>query len=133
MLSNEARKALARNAVAVAGDRLKIIVHVGHTCTDDAVELQLNLVDHATTLSQPMTIELGYIVTPVKPPPPRYRNWRVYTPREVQWRDGKLVNALIHAGPECSQQFKVVYRNRVKMLNVHGNDSIEILMKDFKE
>ncbi|MBT3380282.1 MAG: hypothetical protein HN742_21110 [Lentisphaerae bacterium] len=39
MLSNDARKLLTRNAVDVAGDRLKIIAHVGHTCTDDAVEL----------------------------------------------------------------------------------------------
>lgn len=64
--------------------------------TDDAVELQLNLIDHATKLSEPMTVEFGYIVTPVKPPPPRYRNWRVYTPRKIQWRDGKLVNNGYH-------------------------------------
>ncbi|MCK5802468.1 MAG: hypothetical protein KAI66_06530, partial [Lentisphaeria bacterium] len=64
--------------------------------TDNAVELQLNLVDHATTLNEPMTVEFGYIVTPVRPPPPRHRNWRVYTPRKTQWRDGKLVNNGFH-------------------------------------
>ena len=39
MLSNEARKAVTSTAVDVAGDRLKVIAHVGHTCTDDAIEL----------------------------------------------------------------------------------------------
>ncbi|MBT3374132.1 MAG: hypothetical protein HN742_28425 [Lentisphaerae bacterium] len=68
--------------------------------TDDAVELQLNLIDHPTVLTEPVTIELGYIVTPVKPPPPRYRNWRVYTPRKATWRDGKLVNNGYHIAYE---------------------------------
>lgn len=61
MLSNEARKALARNAVDVAGDRLKVIVHVGHTCTDDAIELaRAAETDGAHAVSSVHPIYYGY-------------------------------------------------------------------------
>ena len=66
------------------------------THKEGCVELSLKLIDHAVELTTPVAIEFGFILTPVKPPPERYRNWRVYTPRQCQWRDGKLVNNGYH-------------------------------------
>jgi len=39
MLSDEERKLMAKEAVALARGRMKVIVHVGHICTDAAVDL----------------------------------------------------------------------------------------------
>jgi len=61
MLSNDARKELTRNAVDVAGDRLKVIAHVGHASTDDAVELaKAAEADGAHAVSSVHPIYYGY-------------------------------------------------------------------------
>jgi len=60
----------------------------------DAVELRLAFVDHPIELREALRIEFGFIATPVKPPPPRYRHWRVFNPRG-RWK-GNLIE---QAGP----------------------------------
>ena len=46
MLDIAQRKELTRNAVRVANGRLKVIAHVGHICTDAAVELARDAEEH---------------------------------------------------------------------------------------
>ena len=58
----------------------------------DAVELRLTFVDHPIQIQEPLHIEFGFIATPVKPPPPRYRHWRVFNPRG-RWKDDFIQQA----------------------------------------
>ena len=55
----------------------------------DSVELRVVFVDHTVQLKEPLHIEFGYVATPVKPAPRRYRHWRVFNPRG-RWKDDTI-------------------------------------------